>query len=58
MEDLKQDVEILLDLGVCEETISFAISINGYKKETFENILYWKTGYRSFEQLKEEEEER
>ena len=29
--------------------------INGYNEETMKDVLYAKTGYRSFDQLEEEE---
>ena len=30
-------------------------NINGYSKETMKDVLYARTGYRSFDQLEEEE---
>lgn len=42
---------ILLLLGVSEETLITIKCINGYSKETMEDILYATTGYRSFEQI-------
>ena len=50
--------EILInDFGVSEETIDFATDTYGYNQKTFEDILYWKTGYESFDQLDDDEEE-
>lgn len=46
--------ERLLELGVSEETIQIVVNINGYTTETMEDILYAATGYRSFDQVKEE----
>ena len=44
----------LLELGVSEQTLTIVIDINGYSKETLNNILYAYSGYRSFDQLEEE----
>lgn len=41
----------LLILGVSEETLNIVKCINGYSKETMQDILYATTGYRSFEQI-------
>lgn len=45
----------LVNLGVSEETLKIVTAINGYSLETMESILYAVTGYRTFEQLEEEE---
>lgn len=42
-------------LGVSEETLQVVTDINGYSEETFEDILYVVTGYRSFDQLADAE---
>lgn len=44
---------MLMDLGVSEQTLIIVTSINGYSMETFTDILYAHTGYRSFEQLED-----
>lgn len=44
----------LFDLGVSEQTLQIVTDINGYSKETMLDILYAHTGYRNFEQHKEE----
>ena len=45
-------------VGISMETIDCMTSIDGYNKETCENILYWKTGYEDFDEyMKEWEEE-
>jgi hypothetical protein len=44
----------LLELGVSEQTLQIVTNINGYNAETLEDVLYAHTGYRSFDQLKEE----
>ena len=45
-EDYLMDV-----LYVNEDVINFAVRIYGFNLETYCNILYWFTGYNSFEQL-------
>ena len=44
---------LLNNLGVNEETINCITGINGYNKKTFDNILYYYTGYRDLEQYTE-----
>lgn len=46
---------ILEDLGVSDETLKIITDINGYNLETLEDVLYAVSGYRSFEQLEEED---
>ena len=41
-------------LGVSEQTLQIATSINGYSRETLEDVLYAHTGYRNFDQLEDE----
>lgn len=36
-----------------EEALNLVITINGYNRETFAEILYAKTGYRDFDQIPE-----
>ena len=48
--------EKLLDLGVSEQTLQIVTSINGYNLETLDDVLYAHSGYRSFNQLDEEDE--
>lgn len=43
--------DILLDMGVSEETLKVVTDINGYSYETLCDILYAVFGYRDFEQL-------
>lgn len=47
--------ESLVNLGVSEETLRIITDINGYSMETMEDVLYAVTGYRTFDQLEEEE---
>ena len=47
--------DYLMDvIGVSQETMSVVCCINGFSKETMENILYAVTGYRYFDQYLEE----
>ena len=46
----------LLELGVSEETIRTVVNINGYRTDVLEDILYATTGYRSFDQLEDEDD--
>lgn len=39
-----------------DEEIKLVTQINGDNIDTYENILYARTGYRNFEQLEEEDE--
>lgn len=43
--------ETLEDLGVSEQALQLITDINGYNAETMCDVLFWQTGYRSFEQL-------
>lgn len=43
-------------LGVSEEALSLVTHIDGYSRETLNDILYAKTGYRSFKQYMEAED--
>lgn len=43
--------EVLLNLGVCEQTLQIVTCINGYNEETMKDILYAHTGLRSFDQI-------
>ena len=52
--DIEEMWNILLDMGVCEQTLVYVTNINGYSIETLQDILYVKSGYRTFEQLFEE----
>lgn len=44
---------LINNLGISEEVINCITSINGYNEETFDNILYYYTGYRDLEQYLE-----
>ena len=43
--------DILLDLGVSEQTLQVVTDINGYNEQAMKNILYSVTGYNDFNQL-------
>lgn len=40
-----------------DEELGLAVALCGYTLETLERVLYIRTGYRSLEQIREEEEE-
>ena len=44
--------------NVSEEALKIVTSINGYSVDTLEDVLYVVSGYRSFEQLEYEENEK
>lgn len=49
--------DYLVECGIAtEDEVSLVTSINGYNKESMEDILYSRTGYRDFDQLLEEME--
>lgn len=52
--DLEEMWDALLEMGVYEQTLTYITYINGYSKETLEDVLYVHSGYRSFGQLFEE----
>ena len=41
-------------VGIDKDALDIAFGIKGYNKETACDILYYKTGYRSFEQYRDE----
>ena len=50
--------DYLVDVvGVSEETVRVVTYINGYSKESMEDILYVVTGYENFDQYKNENED-
>ena len=47
--------EYLTEAGIAtEEELRLITAINGYNEETLCDVLYVRTGYRSFNQVKEE----
>lgn len=53
-DNLTDKWDLLVEMGVSEETLDIITSINGYNLQTLEDVLYAKFGYRSFEQLERE----
>ena len=54
MKDLNTVWDYIVENGIAtEEEISLVTSINGTNEDTFNSILYCRTGYRSLEQLEE-----
>lgn len=49
----KEEKYLIENVGVNKEIINCLVAINGYSLETLENILYYYTGYRTFDQLEE-----
>ena len=50
--------DYLIDYEIAtEDEIKLVTSINGTNLDTFESILYSRTGYRSLDQIKMEEED-
>ena len=48
----------LVNLGIAtDEELKLVTCINGYTEETLNDILYARTGYRSIEQLNDDEAE-
>jgi len=45
----------LQEIGVSEQTLQVVTDINGYNEQTMLDILYSVTGYRSFDQIEEQE---
>lgn len=56
MENLTFDqaYDVLIELGVSEETINTVCNINGRTFEQLENILYATQGFNCFSQLEDE----
>ena len=52
--ELEEKWNILLELGVRQQTIEIVTCINGYNHMVLDDMLYVHTGYRNFEQLEEE----
>jgi len=42
---------VLLEMGVEEQTLNIITDINGYNEETLQDVLYAYAGYRDFDQL-------
>lgn len=60
MMDKKMEMlwDTMVDLGIAtDEEIGLATALCGTNLQTLERVLYIRTGYRSLEQMMEEEEE-
>lgn len=50
--------DFLVECGITTEAfVNGAVCVGGWNEETFERVLFYHTGYRSFEQVIEEMEE-
>lgn len=43
--------DVLLDMGVSEETLQTVTDINGYNEKSMTDILYSRFGYNDFDQI-------
>lgn len=55
--ELNEKYDKLIEMGVSEETLDIITSINGWNNETFDNVLFAKFGYTTFEQLEEDDDD-
>ena len=56
MRDVNEVYEALIEeYGVSEEALQLITNINGYSIDTLNDVIHAIFGYRSLEQLKEEE---
>jgi hypothetical protein len=51
--DISDKWDALLAQGVCEQTLQIVTSINGYRSDVMDDILYAHTGLRSFDQIED-----
>jgi len=55
MRDLNNTIEKITDYGIAtEKEISLITNINGYNKETLNDVIFCRTGYRDIEQYENE----
>jgi len=48
--------DYIVETGIAtDEELKLVTCINGYNEETLNDVIYARTGYRSMEQLQEEE---
>ncbi len=53
---MEENIQYLIENYIAtEEEINLVFNINGHTLESLESILYARTGYRSFEQIREED---
>lgn len=43
--------DILIEMGISEQTLQIVTAINGFSEKTMEDILYAAFGLRSFDQI-------
>lgn len=57
MDKRKNEIwDYIIDNGIAtEEELKLVTCINGYNEETLNNVIYVRTGYRSIEQLQDED---
>jgi len=56
--DVESTWDYLVDKGIAtEQELILVTYINGYNMESLNDIIYVRTGYRTAEQLQEEDEE-
>ena len=48
--------DLLLEIGISEETLNCITSINGLNMQTLNDVYYWKFGLRDCRELMEEED--
>lgn len=48
---IKSAWDLLLEMGVSEETLQTVTDINGYNMEAMTDILYSRFGYNDFEEM-------
>lgn len=54
---MENNINYLIENNIAtEEEIILVCNINGHTQEALDKILYARTGYRSFEQIQQEEE--
>ena len=54
MENINEMWDYLIDNGIAtKEELILITNINGYNEQAMKDVLYARTGYRSFEQLED-----
>lgn len=46
--------DFLINIGISEETINCVLGINGNNEQSYLDILFYFTGYRNFDQLRDD----
>ena len=56
--DISTIWDAIIEYGIAtKEELSLVTAIDGYNKDTLNNVIYVRTGYNDIEQLLEEEQE-